>query len=72
MEVGTIGAEGITDRFVRIKQSLHNCQMELRAIERKLDNHRVPDGKKDKLIFRYFTIVYQIIPKLNSSLNSYF
>lgn len=72
MEVGTIGAEGLTDKFIRTKQSLYSHQMELKAIERKIDNPRVPEGKKDKLIFRYFMIANKIIPKLNSSLNSYF
>ncbi|MFH0819443.1 MAG: hypothetical protein V1892_00235 [bacterium] len=70
MEAGISGM--IDDKFIRVKQSLHNHQKEIKVIERKLDNPQVPDGKKDKLIFRYFTIVNQIIPKLNSSFNSYF
>lgn len=71
IEGGIIG--GISnvqqDNIEAIKFSLRQHQTELNSIMIKLNNCKVPFGKKEKLLYRKDIITTKVIPDLNKKLH---
>ena len=52
-------------------KAYENCCIELDAIKRKLDNGDLPEGKRERLLFRQKDLRERIIPKFSSRIHGY-
>lgn len=48
----------------------NNYCLEMTAIQKKLDNSRLPQGKREKLDFRFKDLERRIVPKLVHEISS--
>lgn len=62
MEVGEI----VNEKDFR---AYENCCKELSVIERKLSNRKLPDGKREKLIYRKKILEAEVLPRLAKRIN---
>lgn len=58
MEVGEIVKE-------KEFRAYENCCLEIQAIERKLSNGELPEGKRNKLIYRKKILETKVLPRLS-------
>lgn len=68
---GVSGGNRAQDEFFRLHKSLDFCGQECKNIKRKLKKPNVPNGKKEKLVYRLDVLKNRVIPELTERMRRF-
>ncbi|MBU4347232.1 hypothetical protein KJ586_00150 [Patescibacteria group bacterium] len=70
MDVGGIDGVEIYEKYYKLQSKMDSHLTELKRIQQKLGNPRVPVVKKEKLRYRMRVITNQVIPRTRDTIDN--